>query len=205
MRRNGTLDYWIRKRIKSIEAAFTPEYCRAIDRVTNLLATRFQAGHTLFVCGNGGSAADAQHIVAELVGRFQMQRQGLPAIALGTNPATFTAWSNDCQFETIFAREIEALGKPGDILWGISTSGKSPNVIQALKTAKEMGLMTIGMAGNGGGMMVEFTDYPLFIEQPLTACVQEIHLMTYHRICEQIEVQLFGTAWQEKFAEKTAV
>jgi D-sedoheptulose 7-phosphate isomerase len=199
------VDYWIRKRIKSIEEAFTPEYCRAIDRVSHLLAAHFQAGHTLLVCGNGGSAADAQHIVAELVGRFQMQRQGLPAIALGTNPATFTAWSNDCEFETIFAREVESLGKPGDVLWGISTSGKSSNVVCALKTAKERGLMTIGMAGNSGGLLAEFVDYPLFIEQLQTACVQEIHLMTYHRICEQVEVQLFGTAWSESLTVKTAV
>ncbi|MDY6786172.1 MAG: SIS domain-containing protein [Cyanobacteriota bacterium] len=199
------MDYWIRKRIKSIEDAFTPDYCHAIDRVSHLLATRFQGGHTLLVCGNGGSAADSQHIVAELIGRFQIQRKGLPAIALGTNPATFTAWSNDCEFETIFAREVEALGKPGDILWGISTSGKSPNVVRALKTAKEMGLITIGMAGNCGGLLTEFSDYPLFVEQPQTACIQEIHLMTYHRICEQVEVQLFGTTWSEHLAVKTAV
>ncbi|MBE9117644.1 D-sedoheptulose 7-phosphate isomerase [Lusitaniella coriacea LEGE 07157] len=199
------MDYWVQKRIDNIASAFTPEYCRAIDRAIALLVEQFSAGHAVLICGNGGSAADAQHIAAELVGRFQMHRKGLPAIALGTNPATLTAWSNDCEFETIFSRQVESLGKPGDILWGISTSGKSPNVLHALKTAKENGLKTIGMAGNCGGLLTEFADYPLFVEQKQTACIQEVHLITYHRMCEQIESRLFGTSWKDQLVQTTAI
>ena len=96
------MEYWIKERINSIEEAFTPDYCRSIDLVVNLILERFQQGYTLFICGNGGSAADAQHIAAEFVGRYLVSRKGLPAIALSTNPATLTAWSNDHEFETIF-------------------------------------------------------------------------------------------------------
>ena len=173
----------------------------AIDKVTNLLVSRFKAEHSLLICGNGGSAADAQHIAAEFVGRFQFDRPGLPAIALATNPATVTAWSNDHEFETIFARQVECFGKPGDILWALSTSGRSRNVIKALKAAKEKGLITIGMAGNDGGMMSSMIDYPLFVSEKQTAYVQEIHLITYHRICEQVEAQLFANnSLKEKIA-----
>ncbi|MGI0482292.1 D-sedoheptulose-7-phosphate isomerase [Geminocystis sp. CENA526] len=186
------MNYWVKERLKSLEEAFSLEYCRSIDRVVQEIVKRFQAGHTLFVCGNGGSCADAQHIVAEFVGRFQFDRPGLPAIALGINPATFTAWSNDHEFETIFARQVETLGKKGDMLWALSTSGKSRNVIYALKTAKEKGLVTIGMAGNNGGMMNDLIDYPLFVAEKNTPCVQEIHLISYHRICERVESELFS-------------
>lgn len=186
------MSYWIQHRLKSLEEAFSLKYCRAIDHTVNLIATQFHAGNKLLICGNGGSAADAQHIAAEFVGRFHLTRKGLPAIALGTNPATLTAWTNDYEYETVFARQVEAYGKPGDILWGISTSGKSPNIIRALEQAKEMGLYTIGMAGNNGGMLPNLTDYPLFVAQQSTPYVQEIHLITYHRICEQVEAQLFS-------------
>ncbi len=186
------MNYWIKERLVSIEEAFNSQYCREIDRVVNLVASRFQAGHTLLICGNGGSAADAQHIAAEFVGRFQIDRPGLPAIALGTNPATLTAWGNDHEFETIFARQVQSFGKAGDILWVLSTSGRSRNILHALKVAKEKGLITIGMAGNNGGMLGSLIDYPLFVQEKHTPYVQEIHLITYHRICEQVESQLFA-------------
>ncbi len=186
------MSYWIQNRLKSLEEAFNPKYCRAIDHCINLVAQQFQSGHKLLICGNGGSAADAQHIAAEFVGRFHLHRKGLPALALGTNPATLTAWANDYEYETVFARQVEAYGQQGDILWGISTSGKSPNIIRALETAKETGLITIGMSGNMGGNMAKFVDYPLFVSQDHTPYTQEIHLITYHRICEQVEAQLFA-------------
>lgn len=191
------MSYWIQHRLKCIEEAFNPRYCRALEQTIDLLSRQFRAGQKLLICGNGGSAADAQHIAAEFVGRFHLERQGLPAIALGCNPATLTAWSNDYEFETVFARQVEAFGQPGDILWGISTSGKSKNVLRALETAKAMGLYTIGMAGNEGGAMGAFTDYPLFVGQKNTPYTQEIHLMSYHRICEQVEAQLFAKAGRE--------
>lgn len=187
------MEYWVLDRLKSMEDAFTPKYCKAIDRIVSLLVESFKNRHTLLICGNGGSAADAQHIAAEFVGRYLINRKGLPAIALSSNPAILTAWSNDCEFETVFSRQVESLGKPGDILWGISTSGKSKNVIRALETAKELGLTTIGMAGNSGGMLGDIVDYPLFVHEKHTPYIQEIQLITYHRICEQVESQLF--AW----------
>lgn len=186
------MNYWIKERLTSIEEAFNPKYCRAIDQVTNLIASRFQAGNNLLICGNGGSAADAQHIAAEFVGRFQLDRPGLPAIALGTNPATLTAWGNDHEFETIFARQVESFGKAGDLLWVLSTSGRSRNILHALKAATAKGLTTIGLAGNNGGMLSSLIDYPLFVEEKHTPYVQEIHLITYHRICEQVEAELFA-------------
>ncbi len=195
------MNYWVQERLESIEEALSPKYCRAIEQVNKLLVSRFQAGHKLLICGNGGSAADAQHIAAEFVGRFQIDRKGLPAIALGANPATLTAWSNDHEFETVFARQVESFGQPGDILWAISTSGRSRNILRALAAAKELGLMTIGMAGNSGGMMSSLVDYPLFVSEKLTPYVQEIHLITYHRICEQVEAQLFAhTGLEERLA-----
>lgn len=190
--------YWIKERLNSIEEAFNPKYCREIERVTSLLTSHFQKGHNLLICGNGGSAADAQHIAAEFVGRFQFDRPGLPAIALGTNPATLTAWGNDHEFETIFARQVQSLGKTGDLLWVLSTSGRSRNILHALKAAKEKGLITIGMAGNNGGMLSSLIDYPLFVQEKHTPYVQEIHLMTYHRICERVEAELFAQNILEK-------
>lgn len=192
------MNYWVQERLQCLQESFNQEYCGDIDKVIDVVASCFQGGNTLLICGNGGSAADAQHIAAEFVGRFQIERPGLPAIALGTNPATLTAWSNDHEFETIFARQVQSFGKKGDILWALSTSGRSKNVILALKEAKERGLITIGMAGNNGGMMRDLIDYPLFVREKNTPYVQEIHLITYHRICEQVEAQLFAHNTIEK-------
>lgn len=185
---------WIQKRIKCIETAFDDHYCRAIAEVTDLMVKQFRVGKKLLICGNGGSAADSQHIAAELVGRFQFNREALPAIALTCNTSTLTAVSNDYNFDRVFSRQVEALGQAGDMVWGLSTSGKSSNVLHALKCAKDRGLITIGMAGNQGGLFPEFADYPLFVAEKNTPYVQEIHLITYHQICEQIEAKLFAKA-----------
>lgn len=185
------LEDWVEYRIQSIQAAFTEDYCKAIAKVVEQLVSAFQAGHTLYICGNGGSAADAQHISAELMGRFSFDRPGLRAIALTTDTSLLTAWSNDREFETVFSRQVLSLGRPGDILWGISTSGKSKNVILALKAAKQQGMTTVGLVGSSGGAMQELVDYPLFVPHQETARIQEIHLITYHRICEQVELKLF--------------
>ena len=183
---------WIQARLQCLEKAFSPDYCAAIAEVTAVITKQFKQGKKLLICGNGGSAADSQHIAAEFVGRFQLNRASLPAIALTTNTATLTAITNDYNFEIVFSRQVEALGKEGDILWGLSTSGKSANVLQALKQAKDQGLITIGMAGNNGGLFSEFVDYSLFVAEKNTPYIQEIHVITYHRICEQVEAQLFA-------------
>ena len=191
------MNYWIQHRLKCLEEAFNAKYCRSLEDTIGIVARQFKAGNKLLICGNGGSAADAQHIAAEFVGRFHLPRKGLPAIALGTNPATLTAWSNDYEFETVFARQVEAFAQPGDILWGISTSGKSANVVRAMEMAKDLGLLTIGMSGNNGGMLKDLTDYPLFVSEYHTPYIQEIHLISYHRICEEVEAQLFAKAGLE--------
>lgn len=165
-----------------------------VERAVALLFDAIGGGHRVLVFGNGGSAADAQHICAELVGRFAATRAPVAAIALGTSQALLTAWSNDRSFDEIFAREIEALGQPGDVAWGISTSGNSPNVVLGLTRARERGLRTLGLTGEGGGQVRALCD--VLMDAPLrgTPHVQEVHQVTYHAICSLLEARLFGRA-----------
>ena len=173
-------------------AACNGDYLRRIGEAVEILAGAFRAGKKLLVYGNGGSASDAQHICGELVGRFLKERRGLPAIALSSNQAVLTAWGNDYSFETVFERQVQALGQPGDVAWGISTSGNSLNVIHAHRIAREMGLVTIGLTGLGGGRLAPWCD--LLLDAPVneTPRVQEVHLVTYHAICAAVEERLFG-------------
>lgn len=150
------------------------------------------AACTLLAFGNGGSSADAQHLCAELVGRFVRERRALPAIALTTNQALLTAWSNDYQFDDVFARQIEAFGRPGDVAFGISTSGNSPNVVNALKRARSLGLRTIGLTGAGGGAVAPHCDVLMAVPLTETPRIQEVHLVTYHALCAALEDRLFG-------------
>jgi D-sedoheptulose 7-phosphate isomerase len=165
-------------------------YVEAIERAVDLLDAAFASGHKLLVFGNGGSSADAQHFSAELVGRFNAERRGLPAIALTTNDAVLTAWSNDHSFDEVFARQVDALGLPGDVALGISTSGTSANVVAAMRAARARGLRTIGMTGAGGGKLAELSDVLLAVPLSVTARVQEVHLVTYHAICGAVETRL---------------
>ena len=167
-------------------------YIDAVGRAADLLYESFAAGRKLLVFGNGGSSADAQHLTAELVGRFALDRRPLPAIALTTNQAILTAWSNDQSFADVFARQIDALGAPGDVAWGISTSGTSPNVVNGLRRARERGLRTIGMTGESGGDLASVCDVLLAVPLDSTARIQEVHLVTYHSICGVLERRLFG-------------
>jgi len=167
-------------------------YVQAVDRAAELLYESFADGRKLLVFGNGGSSADAQHLTAELVGRFAFDRKPLPAIALTTNQAILTAWSNDQSFTDVFARQIDALGAPGDVAWGISTSGTSANVVNGLRRARERGLRTIGMTGESGGDLAKLCDVLLAVPLDTTARIQEIHLVTYHSICAALERRLFG-------------
>ena len=167
-------------------------YIEAVGRATDLLYESFAAGQKLLVFGNGGSSADAQHLTAELVGRFAADRNPLPAIALTTNQAILTAWSNDHSFEDVFARQIDALGRPNDVAWGISTSGTSPNVVNGLRRARERGLRTIGLTGEPVEEMKSLCDVLLAVPLNSTARIQEVHLVTYHSICAALERRLFG-------------
>lgn len=144
----------------------------------------------LLICGNGGSAADSQHFACELTGRFIKERKGLPAIALTTDTSFLTAWSNDYSFDTIFSRQVEALGNKGDLLFAISTSGNSDNCIEALNKAKEMGITTISLLGKDGGMMKDLSDYAIVVPDDTTFRIQESHIMIIHIICYLIEQEL---------------
>ncbi|MFN3820774.1 MAG: D-sedoheptulose 7-phosphate isomerase [bacterium] len=155
--------------------------------IAHQLTEALQKGGKILLCGNGGSAADAQHVAGELVGRFARERRALPAIALTTDTSILTALGNDYGFERVFARQVEALSHPGDILVGISTSGKSPNVLEALKIAKEKGLKTIGFTGGNGGLMVDLCDLCFIAPAHRTPRIQEIHIAAWHLICDLVE------------------
>ena len=165
-------------------------YIAAIERAADMIHEAFASGHKLLVFGNGGSSADAQHLTAEFVGRFVAERRPLPAIALTTNQAILTAWSNDYSFDDVFARQLEALGVEGDVAFAISTSGNSPNVVNALRRARARRLRTIWVTGSGGGKMADLCDVLLAVPLTTTARVQEVHLVTYHAICAAIEARL---------------
>jgi len=146
-----------------------------------------QNGGKILLCGNGGSAADAQHFAAELTGRYIKERRGLPAIALTTDTSALTAIGNDYGYERVFERQVEALANKGDLLIGISTSGNSPNVLKALQLARKLGCQTIGMSGKDGGAMSQHCDLNLIIPSHDTPRIQEMHIFTIHTLCQIID------------------
>lgn len=168
------------------------EFHDRIERTIQLLVVAMRSHHKLLVFGNGGSAADAEHIAAEFVCRFALARPALPAIALVANNALMTATSNDMTFDEVFARQVEAFGQPGDVAWGISTSGRSANVVRALRRARERGLTTIGLCGAARTEMADYCDVLLDVPLTVTARIQEVHLVTAHIICASVEAQLFA-------------
>jgi D-sedoheptulose 7-phosphate isomerase len=151
------------------------------------MATSLLAGGRVLAFGNGGSAADAQHFVAELVGRMRRERAALAAIALTTDPSVVTAVGNDMGFDAVFRRQVEAHGRPGDVALGISTSGRSPNVVLALRAARERGLVTVGLTGNGGGSLAGRVDHLIDVPHADTQRIQEVHTMVLHVLCEVVE------------------
>jgi D-sedoheptulose 7-phosphate isomerase len=155
-----------------------------------LIAQCLRSGGKLLFFGNGGSAADAQHLAAEFVGRFQVERRALPAIALTTDSSILTAVGNDYGFDQIFARQVQALGRPGDVAIGISTSGNSPNVTSAIKQAAKQDLKTIGLAGKDGGSLAKCVDISIIIASTNVARVQECHITIGHILCELVEDDL---------------
>ena len=144
-------------------------------------------GHKVLFCGNGGSAADSQHLAAEFVGRFQKERKGLPAIALTVDTSILTAVANDYGYDTVFARQVQALGEPGDVLVGISTSGNSKNVLLAIEEARAKGITCIGMTAEGGGKMALACDICLAVPAKVTARAQEMHILMGHILCELVD------------------
>ena len=179
--------------IATLQAVLADEHIAdTIVAIGELTAHAMQSGHKLLVAGNGGSAADAQHLVAEFVVRLTVNRPALRAVALTTDTSILTACGNDFGFDRIFSRQIEALGQPGDIFLGISTSGNSPNILCALDQAKKMGIATIGFSGNDGGRMRALCDHTILIPSNVTMNIQESHLALEHIFCMVVERFLFG-------------
>jgi D-sedoheptulose 7-phosphate isomerase len=166
---------------------------RSIAEAAEVIAGAFLCGGKLLLCGNGGSAADCQHMAAEFVSRFSknLDRRALPALALTTDTSFLTAFSNDCGFEGIFERQVEALGSAGDVLIGISTSGNSRNVIRAVETATKRNIRTIALIGNGGGRLTTMADIVITVPSADTQYIQEAHLAVEHIVCELVEFILF--------------
>ena len=177
---------------KAVTKSFDAHHIEVLEKISREIIMAFKAGHKLLLCGNGGSAADSQHIAAEFIGRFKRERRSLPAIALTTDTSIITAVGNDYSYDQIFSRQVEGLGKKGDILIAISTSGNSKNVIHAVTLAKTMGLLTIGFTGASGGMLKEAADICFCAESKKTPHIQEIHITTPHAISEVVEDVFFG-------------
>lgn len=166
----------------------TREVCvGVVETVIERLIQAYKCGGKVLICGNGGSAAEAQHIAGELVGRFRIERDGLPAIALTANDSIITAIANDCGYSQVFSRQVKTLARPGDVLVGLSTSGNSQNVVQAFHAAREMGVFTICFTGGTGGESARAADIALIIPSAHTPHIQEAHLVIGHIICSVIE------------------
>lgn len=164
---------------------------KTIDDITSLITTAFKNGSKVLFCGNGGSAADAQHLAAEFSGRFYKDRKPLPSEALHCNTSYLTAVANDYGFDEVYSRVVEGTGKPGDVLIALSTSGNSVNITQALQTAGKIGMITVGFTGEGGGKMNGLCDYMIKVPSSDTPRIQESHIMIGHIVCQMVEEGFF--------------
>lgn len=162
----------------------------SFQEIVRIATQAIRSGAKICFMGNGGSAADSQHLAAELVGRFQRERSALPSIALTTDTSILTAVANDYGYEAIFARQIEGLCRPGDVVIGLSTSGNSPNVLQGIEAANRMGLTTIGFSGGAGGKLAQMAQHSIIVPSPKAARVQEAHIFLGHTLCEAIENEI---------------
>lgn len=165
-----------------------------VAQCSNLITKAFKDGNKVLFCGNGGSAADAQHLAAEFSGRFYTDREALPAEALHCNTSYITAVANDYSYDVVYSRMINGIGRPGDVLIGLSTSGNSKNIVEAFKTAKLKNMITIGLTGETGGVMKNISDYLLNVPSQDTPRIQEAHIMLGHIICQLVEEKYFGHA-----------
>jgi D-sedoheptulose 7-phosphate isomerase len=184
----------ILKRFKEngeVKTRFLKENLPQVLELIRLISHAFEVGNKVFFFGNGGSAADAQHLAAEFVNRLIMDRPPLPAIALTTDTSILTSISNDFSFEEIFAKQLKALGKGGDVAIGISTSGNSSNIIKAFEVAKEMRMKAVALTGNDGGALAKMADLSLIVPSTSTPRVQEVHILVGHILCEMVEHSLF--------------
>jgi D-sedoheptulose 7-phosphate isomerase len=170
---------------------FLNENLAKIAKVVDVITAALKTGNKILLFGNGGSAADAQHLAAEFVNRFLIERPPLPALALSTDTSVITSIGNDYDFSEIFAKQIRAIGMPGDIAWGMSTSGNSPNVLKAFESARKKGLVTIGLTGKDGGKIAKNVDYCLNVSSTSAPRIQEVHITVGHAICEMVDFKLF--------------
>lgn len=175
-----------------IQAKAAESLSAAVAEAAEAVTGALRAGNKVLLCGNGGSAADSQHIAAELAGRLRLERAGLPAMALTVNSSVLTAVANDYGYEMVFARQVEALGHEGDVLVGISTSGSSANVIRALEAGRAGGLVTVGLTGSNAGEMGALCDHVIAAPTEDTQRIQEVHIAAGHAMCEIVESALFG-------------
>ncbi len=174
-----------------LKVRFIRQNAEVVGQAVGMVVEAFKAGNKVLLFGNGGSAADAQHIAAEFVNRYQIERPPLPAIALTTDTSILTSISNDYGFIDSFSKQVKALGREGDVAIGISTSGTAANVIKAIKAAKEMGLKTISLTGGDGGDLAKLTDIALVVDSPITPRIQEVHITIGHVLCEMVDRMLF--------------
>lgn len=186
---------WVRSSLEAAGDVFraTAVSCQAaIDEAARAVAEALKRGDKVLLCGNGGSAADAQHFATEMTVKMKQLRPPMAAIALTTNSSLLTAQANDLGFETVFSRQIESLGRPGDVLVAISTSGMSPNILSAVTAARQMGIKVIGLTGSGGGKVAGMSDIAITIPSDEVSRIQEAHIAVCHLICEFAEAALYG-------------
>ena len=171
--------------------SFINDNLMRVVAVVDAVTAALKAGNKILLFGNGGSAADAQHLAGEFVNRFIIERPPLPAIALTTDTSVITSIGNDYDFSEIFSKQIRAIGQKGDIAWGMSTSGTSANVVKAMETAKKIGMVTIGLTGRDGGEIAKIVDHALIVSSTSTPRIQEVHITVGHAICEMVDFKLF--------------
>ncbi|MDP3182974.1 MAG: D-sedoheptulose 7-phosphate isomerase [Desulfobaccales bacterium] len=181
-----------------LKSQFLTEQAEVVVAAAQMIAAVLRAGWKVLIFGNGGSAADAQHLAAEFVNRFQVERPPLAALALNTDTSILTSIANDYDFQEVFAKQVRALGRPGDLAWGISTSGASANVVQGLKAARELGLKTLALSGRDGGEVAAQADIALIVRSRATPRIQEVHITIGHVLCDLVDCLLFP----EKFAKE---
>ncbi len=175
-----------------IQVKFVKDHADKIVEVVQLIAEAFREGNKVLLFGNGGSATDASHIAAEFVNRFLMERPPLPAIALNTDMAVLTSIGNDYDYSQIFSKQLSALGHEGDVVIGLSTSGNSANVVQAINVAKKNGMKTVVLTGGNGGKLATVADHTFIVQSKVTARIQETHITLGHAICQMVDEELFG-------------
>ncbi len=186
---NRIIEQRLTEHLETLQRLKASDLPQKLEKCAACVEKALSGGHKVLFCGNGGSAADSQHLAAEFVGRFQKERKGLPAIALTVDTSILTSVANDYGYEAVFARQVQALGERGDVLIGISTSGNSKNVLLAIEEAKEKGITCIGMTAEGGGKMADACDICLEVPVRVTARAQEMHILIGHILCELVDYE----------------